>query len=69
MKDRRTRQRRNFTLATRFPVRTQSGKVIVSDRRRLATRRLNDIKVEELGYSEFIAALRWGRLRRMDQSY
>ena len=69
MENRISKQLRNFSLATRFPVRTHNGNVIVSDRRRLATRRLNDIKVEELGYSEFIAQLRWGHLRRIDQKH
>ena len=69
MEEKRIKQRRHFTPPTRFPLHTQNGNIIVSDRRRLATRRLNDIKVEELSYSEFIAALRWGSLRRMDHPH
>ena len=54
---RRNGQRRKFIRNTEFPVRTQEGKVIVSDRRRLPTRRINDIEVKELSCREFLAEL------------
>jgi hypothetical protein len=64
-KDRRTKERRKFASVTRFPLRTQEGNSLVSDRRRRPTRRLNDIEVREISYQEFFAALR--RRERMKE--
>ena len=57
MKNRRIKEHRIFTAITQFPLLTQQGNSIISDRRRLPTRRINDIKVEELSYRDFIAIL------------
>jgi hypothetical protein len=58
MKNRRSNERRVFTAASQYPLLTQRGNSIISDRRRLPTRRVNDIDVKELGYREFIAILK-----------
>ena len=68
MINRRSKERRKHIYITQFPMRTRQGNVIVCEHRRLPTRRLNDIKVEELSYSEFIAQLRWGGFGGIDQS-
>ena len=57
MNDRRIKQRRKFVPATRFPLYTREGNLIIADRSSRPTRRINDIEVKELGYREFIAEL------------
>jgi hypothetical protein len=47
MVEKRTKRRRQFITITRFPLSTQVGVLIVSERRRLPTRRLNDIEVKK----------------------
>ena len=53
MVEKRTKRRRQFIPITRFPLSTQAGELIGSERRRLPTRRLNDIEVKEIPYEDF----------------
>jgi hypothetical protein len=55
--ERRQNERREFTVAQEFPVRTAAG-LIVKDRRRQPDRRLNNIEVTylELAVGAFQAA-------------
>jgi len=55
---RQERHRRRLIPVTRFPLRTQTGDLIVSERRMLPTRRLNDIEVREISCEDFISQLR-----------
>jgi hypothetical protein len=55
MIERRKKHRRHYKNTTRFPLQTYTGDVVTSERRRLPTRRVNDIQVEELDYKEFLA--------------
>jgi hypothetical protein len=57
MVDKRKDHRRRFVPVTRFPLNTQRGDVITSERRMLPTRRVNDIQVKELSCQDFIAGL------------
>jgi hypothetical protein len=58
MVEKREKHRRRFIPVTRFPLlSTQSG-LITSERRRLPTRRLNDIEVKEISIDEFVSGLR-----------
>ena len=50
--------RRHYMTITRFPLHTLRGDLIASERRRLPTRRVNDIQVKELSYKDFIAEFR-----------
>ena len=54
MQDRRITQRRTCASATRFPLHSGKGDLIVSERRLLPTRRVNDIEVKELSYDDFL---------------
>ncbi len=47
MVEKRKKHRRLFIPTTRFPLRTQVGDLIASERRRLPIRRVNDIAVKE----------------------
>jgi hypothetical protein len=58
MVEKRKRHRRLFVPVTRFPLCTRVGDLIVSERRRLPTRRVNDIAVKEISYEDFINGLR-----------
>ena len=58
MVDKRENHRRLLTPTTQFPLCNMRGELIVSERRRLPTRRLNDIEVKELSYKEFLSKLR-----------
>jgi hypothetical protein len=55
MVEKRTKRRRQFIAITRFPLSTQVGDPIVSERRRLPSRRLNDIDVKEITYADFFS--------------
>jgi hypothetical protein len=57
MVEKRRIRRRQYIPVTRFPLRTPMGDLITSDRRRLPTRRLNDIDVKEISIDEFISGL------------
>jgi hypothetical protein len=57
MVEKREKQRRLLTPTAQFPFCNMRGEVIVSERRRLPTRRVNDIEVKELGCLDFISAL------------
>lgn len=57
MVEKREKHRRRFIPVTRFPLNTQSGDLISSERRMLPTRRVNDIQVKELSCLDFIAGL------------
>lgn len=58
MDEKRNTRRRQYIPTTRFPLHTWRGDLIASERRRLPTRRLNDIEVKELSCLDFIAELR-----------
>jgi hypothetical protein len=58
MAEKRKSHRRQFIPITRFPLHTWDGKVIAENRRKLPTRRVNDIQVEEISYLDFISRLR-----------
>ena len=57
MVEKRRLHRRQFVPFSRFPLNTGIGEVVTAERRRLPTRRLNDIQVEELDCQELIAKL------------
>lgn len=57
MVEKREKHRRRFIPITRFPLHTQRGDFIDSERRMLPTRRVNDIEVKELSCLDFIAEL------------
>ena len=58
MVEKREKHRRHYKLITQFPLLTPKGDLVVSERRSLPTRRLNDIEVKELTCLDFIAGLR-----------
>ena len=58
MKERRKTHRRNDRNTPYYPIRDGDGVLVDSDRRRLPTRRLNDIGVTEITCSEFISGMR-----------
>ena len=57
MVEKREKHRRLFTPTTQFPFCNMKGEIIESERRRLPTRRLNDIEVKELSYMDFLSEL------------
>jgi hypothetical protein len=58
MVEKREKHRRRLIAVTRFPLHTARGGLITSERRRLPTRRLNDIQVKEISIDEFISGMR-----------
>jgi hypothetical protein len=58
MVEKREEHRRHYKPSTRFPLHTQRGDLITSERRRLPTRRLNDIEVKEISMDDFVMGLR-----------
>jgi len=66
MVEKRENQRRLLTPTTQFPFCNMSGELITSERRRLPTRRLNDIEVKELSFKEFLSELRWSNFATPD---
>jgi hypothetical protein len=57
MIEKRKIHRRQFIPFSRFPLYTWRGEMVNSERRRLPTRRLNDIEVEELSIHDLFAKL------------
>jgi len=57
MVEKREKHRRHYKPSTRFPLHTLGGDLITSERRRLPTRRVNDIEVKELSYKDFLSEL------------
>ena len=57
MIERRKTHRRNYRKIPYYPIRDGDGILVDSDRRRLPTRRLNDISVTEITCSEFISGM------------
>jgi hypothetical protein len=58
MVEKREKHRRLFIPTTQFPFCTMRGDFIVSERRAVPTRRLNDIEVKEISLDDFISELR-----------
>lgn len=58
MKERRKTDRRNDRKTMGYPMRDVDGILVDSDRRRLPTRRLNDIGVTEITCMEFISGMK-----------
>ena len=58
MVEKREKHRRRFIPVTRFPLHTQKGNLITSERRFLPTRRVNDIQVKEISLDDFVTGLR-----------
>ena len=57
MVERREKHRRLVIPTAQFPFCTMRGEFIESERRRLPTRRLNDIEVKEISLDEYISGL------------
>ena len=57
MVEKRKKHRRHDIPITQFPLFTLSGDVIASERRKLPTKRLNDIEVKELSCVDYISEL------------
>ena len=57
MDEKREKHRRLLTPTAQFPFCTMRGEFIESERRRLPTRRVNDIEVKEISIDEFISGL------------
>lgn len=57
MVEKRKSHRRHYTPVTRFPLHTQKGDLVTAERRKLPTRRVNDIQVEEISCQDFISGL------------
>ena len=57
MVEKREKHRRHYKPVTQFPLHTPMGDLITSERRRLPTRRLNDIEVKEISLDDFISGL------------
>jgi len=57
MVEKREKHRRLLTPTAQFSFCNMRGEFIVSERRRLPTRRLNDIEVKELSYKDLISEL------------
>jgi len=58
MVEKREKHRRRFIPVTRFPLHTPRGDLITSERRRIPTRRVNDIEVKEISFDDFVSRLR-----------
>ena len=57
MIEKREQHRRLLTHTAQFPFCTMRGEFIESERRRLPTRRVNDIEVNEISCLDFISGL------------
>ena len=55
MVEKREKHRRHYKPVTEFPLHDPKSGLVASERRRLPTRRLNDIEVEEITIEEFIS--------------
>jgi len=58
MVEKREKHRRLLMPTTQFPFCTMRGDVIVSERRRIPTRRLNDIEVKEISLDDYYSESR-----------
>jgi len=58
MVERREKHRRLVIPTAQFPFCNMRGEFIVSERRRIPTRRLNDIAVKEISFDDFISGMR-----------
>jgi hypothetical protein len=58
MVEKREKHRRLLIPTTQFPFCTMRGDFIVSERRRIPTRRVNDIEVKEISLDNHISDLR-----------
>ena len=57
MIEKRTGHRREYKPVTRFPLNSRGDGLVLSERRKLPTRRVNDIQVKELSCQDFISEL------------
>jgi hypothetical protein len=57
MAEKRNKHRRQYIPVAQFPLKTSSGRLVLAERRKLPTRRVNDIEVKELSCQDFIAGL------------
>ena len=58
MVEKREKHRRHYNPITQFPLNSQRNGLVLSERRRLPTRRLNDIQVKEISLDDFVLGLR-----------
>jgi hypothetical protein len=58
MAEKREKHRRQYRPITRFPLNSQRDGLVLSERRKLPTRHVNDIVVKELSCQDFISELR-----------
>jgi len=54
---RKEKHRRHYKPISQFPLNSQMDGLVLSERRRLPTRRVNDIEVKEISYEDFISEL------------
>jgi hypothetical protein len=57
MIEKREKHRRHYIPISQFPLTSQRDGRVSSERRRLPTRRVNDIEVKEISYEDFISEL------------
>jgi len=57
MIEKREKHRRHYKPISQFPLNSQRDGLVLSERRRLPTRRVNDIEVKEISYEDFIFQL------------
>ena len=57
MVEKRNKFRRRYVPTARFPQHTKNGEFVLSERRTLPTRRIDDIEVEKLSCQDLIAGL------------
>jgi hypothetical protein len=63
MVEKRDMRRRRYLPHTRFPLHNYKCDLIKSERRRIPTRRLNDIEVKDLSCEEFFCRITVTRFR------
>ncbi len=57
MVEKRKNHRRIYKPRTDFPLNSRGGELVTSERRKLPTRRVNDIEVREISCLDFISEL------------
>jgi len=57
MVEKREKHRRHYKPITQFPLNSERDGLVLCERRRIPTRRLNDIYVKEISYEDFISGL------------
>ena len=57
MVEKRGKHRRHYKPITLFPLNSKRDGLVLTERRRIPTRRLNDIEVKELSCLDFISGL------------